>query len=333
MLNSNYLVSIIVPAYNVADYIESCLNSLKKQTYTNIEVIVINDGSIDNTEQKIDTTINGDLRFKKITQANQGLVSAINTGVNKARGDYVAFLDGDDFVGENFINNFIQNLEYPYDIVACGFYYYNPLKNEKTQFNLIDSTFNSESKRILINTLVFNNSFRLSNTFFVSRWNKLYKLSLIKQIIGIYKDYRCFYGEDTFFSLVALNYANSIKVLSKCNDYYYKLSTNPKKIDIDKELQTINYLNNLKTQFSSANLLFGNVIEALQISLIINDINTLLSSKQPKSAKKLLNSIDGKKIIKSLDFKKPNIKTIIFAILIKGSHIKLWDFLLKLKNL
>ena len=185
-IEENYLVSIIVPAYNVEKYIKSCLISLKNQSYRNIQIIVVNDGSTDNTECIIDEVINDDLRFQKINQKNQGLVSAISTGVNAAKGQYVAFVDGDDYVGKDFILNFLKNINASNDILSCGFFY-NYSSKKKTPFYLTPSAFNSDAdKTQLINTLVFNNSFKLSNTFFVSRRNKLYKLSLIKKIIKIF---------------------------------------------------------------------------------------------------------------------------------------------------
>jgi glycosyltransferase involved in cell wall biosynthesis len=88
------LVSVVVPAYNVEQYIEECLNSILAQTYRNFEVLVINDGSTDGTEEKVSAF--RDRRIILINQRNRGLAGARNTGARRACGEYVAFLDSDD---------------------------------------------------------------------------------------------------------------------------------------------------------------------------------------------------------------------------------------------
>ena len=82
------LISIIVPAYNVENYVAACLKTLIEQTYKNLEIIVINDGSTDNTLSIVNEFVSKDNRIKVITQANGGLSKTRNTGINSAKGEY-----------------------------------------------------------------------------------------------------------------------------------------------------------------------------------------------------------------------------------------------------
>lgn len=122
------LVSIIVPVYKVEQYILECLTSLKNQTYQNIEVLVIDDGS-PNEEKKIIDAFLSDSRFHYYRKENGGLSSARNFGIKKAKGKYIAFVDGDDYVDISLIEKLylaIQKENVPISI--CGFYREYPKK-------------------------------------------------------------------------------------------------------------------------------------------------------------------------------------------------------------
>ncbi len=114
------LISIIVPMYNVENYIEKCLTSLKNQTYQNFEVIVIDDGSTDLSRDIVASFLVNDSRFKYFFKDNGGLSSARNTGIKKALGEYICFVDSDDFVDEDYIE-YMYNLltKYGTKISAC----------------------------------------------------------------------------------------------------------------------------------------------------------------------------------------------------------------------
>lgn len=102
------LVSIIVPVYNVEQYLEQCLTSIVEQTYENIEVIIVNDGSPDNSQVIIDVLVQNDNRVKSIVQSNGGLSSARNTGVLNASGNFVVFIDSDDWIDKNLIKKLVS---------------------------------------------------------------------------------------------------------------------------------------------------------------------------------------------------------------------------------
>ena len=116
----SYKVSIIVPVYNVEKYLERCLNSLINQTLKEIEIICINDGSTDNSKLILEKYASDDSRIKIINQENQGLSIARNNGLKAAKGEYIGYVDSDDWISENFYELLYNNaMKYGADI-ACG---------------------------------------------------------------------------------------------------------------------------------------------------------------------------------------------------------------------
>lgn len=116
------LISIIVPVYNVEKFLNKCLDSISNQTYTNFECILINDGSTDNSFEICKIYEAQDNRFFVLTQNNSGPSIARNAGLDKAKGDYVAFVDSDDWIERNFLETQLADLiKYDGDIAICGF--------------------------------------------------------------------------------------------------------------------------------------------------------------------------------------------------------------------
>jgi glycosyltransferase involved in cell wall biosynthesis len=116
------LVSIIMPAYNVAGFIAESINSIQNQVYTNWELLVINDGSTDNTEEVVNRLAQVDARIRLHTQKNAGVSVARNKGLSLARGQYIAFLDGDDLWEKEFLSAIIAaKEEVKADMGYCGY--------------------------------------------------------------------------------------------------------------------------------------------------------------------------------------------------------------------
>ena len=116
-------ISIIVPVYNVEKYLSQCIESIINQNYKNIEIILVNDGSTDKSGDICDSYSLKDNRIKVIHKKNEGVSIARNTGLKVATGEYIAFVDGDDFVHEYIYTkliNIINNSKY--DLVMCRFY-------------------------------------------------------------------------------------------------------------------------------------------------------------------------------------------------------------------
>ena len=121
-------ISIIIPAYNAAKYIKRCVMSLKNQTYKNIEIIVINDGSTDNTLDIIN-----DLDIIVIDKENGGVSSARNMGLDRCTGDYIIFVDADDYVEKNYLEDIVNVInEYNYDIIETPLLFEANIKNSQS---------------------------------------------------------------------------------------------------------------------------------------------------------------------------------------------------------
>lgn len=116
------LISIIVPVYNVEKYLEHCLNSIINQTYKNLEIILVNDGSTDNSLEICESFKQKDSRIKIITKGNGGLSSARNEGLKIAKGNYISFVDSDDWIDADFIKALYNNLiSTDSDMSTCEF--------------------------------------------------------------------------------------------------------------------------------------------------------------------------------------------------------------------
>ncbi len=121
-MKNSPLVSIIVPVYNIENYVRRCLDSLLRQKYKNIEIVVVDDGSTDASGEICDNYAKDDARIKVWHKKNGGLSSARNYGIRKARGDYVCLVDGDDYVKEDFVWLMAERMkEKNADIVVCGY--------------------------------------------------------------------------------------------------------------------------------------------------------------------------------------------------------------------
>ena len=99
------MISVIVPVYNVEEYLEECLDSIQHQTYTDIEVILVNDGSRDDSQAICERYCHQDPRFHLINQENQGQSAARNNGVAASRGELITFVDSDDVVSAKYLEN------------------------------------------------------------------------------------------------------------------------------------------------------------------------------------------------------------------------------------
>lgn len=117
-------VSIIIPVYNNEAYVKKCIASVRRQTFTDFEAIIVNDGSTDKSRNIVEPLIKNDKRFQLINQENQGVAAARNQGVKIAQGKYLTFIDGDDYIGENYIKNLYETAERSQaQMVICGFCY------------------------------------------------------------------------------------------------------------------------------------------------------------------------------------------------------------------
>lgn len=205
----NYKISVIIPAYNVSLYIKKCIDSIIKQTYKNIEIIVVNDGSTDNTGKILDELSFSDKRIKVIHQKNSGVSSARNAGLNIATGDFVTFVDGDDYLANDFVDYMIEIEKQTRADLCLSINSYTK-KEEKQNKNLYIKKLSSEEGTILL----------ISPEVIVGCWNKIYRKSLVDQY-NIKFNNDLFYGEGLNFITKVSQLANCVGVGNK-KVYYYR---------------------------------------------------------------------------------------------------------------
>ena len=149
---TNPKISIIVPIFNVDKYLDDCLNSISNQLYENIEVLLINDGSTDNSEIIADKFIKQDKRFTLHNKQNEGTSSARNFGLDRITGSFVCFIDADDYVSNNFVTDFISIFTTTSaDVVVCG--RYNDYNGHFTGVFTSENISNWTGKEALINMM------------------------------------------------------------------------------------------------------------------------------------------------------------------------------------
>lgn len=169
------LISIIVPVYKVEKYIEKCIQTIRKQTFKNLEIILVDDGSPDQCPEICDYYAKKDSRIKVIHKKNGGLSEARNSGLEVMTGEYVAFIDSDDYISSNYIFDLYKTIrEEKADIVSCNYYQldesHHKLKYRKKITNSPQKKFNNIDA---IKDILLTNSIND-----VITCNKLYKSDL-----------------------------------------------------------------------------------------------------------------------------------------------------------
>ena len=204
-------ITVIVPVYNVENYLEKCLDSLINQTYKNLEIIVINDGSTDNSGEICQEYAQKDNRIVYIEKENGGLSDARNVGLDKMTGSYVTFIDSDDWVELDYVEILYKKIiEYQADISVGNYYSYN--EDEKTYYFHIYG--DSYYEKVYDNISIFENLYEsqeMKSFALISAWGKLYKAKLF--------DYLRFdkgkLGEDGYFNQKMYLSVNKVVYLNK----------------------------------------------------------------------------------------------------------------------
>lgn len=212
------LISVILPIYKVEKYLHRCVDSILSQTYENIEVILVDDGSPDNCPKICDDYAAKDVRVKVVHQKNGGVSAARNTGIRVASGEFVAFVDPDDYVSEDFLQ-FMYDLmsQYDADIVSCGAVDVYP--SGKTAFHAPDTDVHVMDSRQALERMCYNDG------FYITLWDKLYKKKLFDGVDFIEgKLY-----EDTGTTYKLVDRANRIVACCRVK-YYYVISPNSSSI-------------------------------------------------------------------------------------------------------
>jgi glycosyltransferase involved in cell wall biosynthesis len=210
----NPLISIIIPVYNSERYLVKCLESVKNQSYKNLQIILVNDGSSDNSGNICDEYARQDDRFIVIHKENGGVSSARNRGLNIAEGKYIGFIDSDDYVEHNMISNLLNlNYEKKADILMCGCLKEYKGGKVKSNTNKIETSIQIYDSVGALNKLLDKNEFH----GYVC--NKLFSRELIKGKEPILFDESIHVCEDMVFCCNAFLKAKCI--LYDSTKYYH----------------------------------------------------------------------------------------------------------------
>lgn len=227
------LVSIVVPVYNVHEYLERCLDSICSQTLNDIEIILVNDGSIDNCGEICNTYARKDRRIKVIHKSNGGLSSARNAGLDISTGDYVGFIDADDWIEETMFYDMYKNAEInKSDLVVCNYQSVFSNRNVEPSKTDIKDELTINLKEISYSRYILDYYLRFKHGYCV--WNKLYKRDIIEKYNLRFQPNNEIYAEDVLFNLYYLCHINRISTVPKVLVNYFQregsLSSFPKNV-------------------------------------------------------------------------------------------------------
>lgn len=203
-------ISIIVPVYNSSKYLEKCFDSIKNQTYTDFEVIVINDGSTDCSGEICDKYAELDNRFKIIHKENGGVSKARNIGIDNAHGEYITFIDSDDWIDIDYLQKFIVAVDPNCDLIVSGITNEYPDMTTSMlsiQSNFFASTNAKQLHNLIKSRLVFGPYNKLFNSYIIKANNILFPIDIS-------------YGEDRIFNYHYIKYVNNIITITY-NGYHY----------------------------------------------------------------------------------------------------------------
>lgn len=201
------LVSVIIPVYNVFSYLSQCVDSVISQTYQTIEIILVDDGSTDESGKICDDYARKDKRISVIHQKNGGLSAARNTGIKNANGKYIFFVDSDDCIAKDTIEKMVSNQKVNNaDVVICNFKYMNSNDNAKTESNLLRKSYTNWDTHTF-----WNYYFQSQYSFiFTIACNKLYKRRLLDNLrfpVGKLNE-DDYFANSLFFKKLKINYIN-----------------------------------------------------------------------------------------------------------------------------
>lgn len=220
-------ISIVVPVYNASAYIGKCIDSILAQTYTDFELLLINDGSSDNSLDVLEGYAKKDKRIVVINQKNMGVAATRNKGIKISRGEYITFIDNDDYIDSDYLEKFLDNTKDSPDVVIGGYRRTSSDDRELYKFTIRDSewskyTFITPWGRIIRRKFLLDNnicffSYPLGEDIYFNL--KIYSLS--KNIVTIsYIGYNWFYNEDSVSNTLHRSFNDKIDIIYFLNKIY-----------------------------------------------------------------------------------------------------------------
>lgn len=220
-VNKKDLISIVVPVYNAENTLERCVNSICKQTYDNIEIILVNDGSADNSLKICNKLAQKDKRIRVISQSNAGVSAARNLGIEAAQGAYIGFVDSDDWIDSDMYSSMYKSMqENNAELVLCNYIQvYGEKHIKKDEFIRI-----KEDTKLLKEEVLSNILSRQDNNIIGTCWRLLVSKELLTKN-NIQFDVGIRMSEDMMFVIKCVDAASKIS-LDRRQLYYYCMNQN-----------------------------------------------------------------------------------------------------------
>lgn len=303
---SNIKVSIIVPVYNVEKYLERCLNSLINQTLKDIEIIIVNDGTLDNSLDICNKFALKDKRIKIYSKENEGLGLTRNYGIQFATGKYIAFVDSDDFVDISFYEKLYNSAEENKCDVCFGEYILNMPDNSKKNIKSgkLDFGLTTIKARELLLCMLNVQDLKY-HKIGMSVWRAIYQRDLIKKNNICFLSEREYISEDICFNFEVLERAKKVSIVQGVYYYYcynsVSLSHSYRKDRLDKTKKLINKLKELSNYFNESDIIEKGLND-LFISYIHGILYQEVKNKNPLMLKykNIKNILDDKDVISCL---------------------------------
>ncbi|HAR1533279.1 TPA: glycosyltransferase family 2 protein, partial [Enterococcus faecium] len=228
-MNSSDLISVIIPVYNVEKYVGSCLESVCNQTYKNLDIIIVDDGSKDSSNKICEDYALKDSRIRIIHKNNAGLGLARNTGLEHVKGKYVAFIDSDDFVAANYIEAMLNGIKRSNaDTCYAGYYEYyddNNIISKPARYDSTIFTNNAIIEKVLLGMIGTEPSYKVDFILPMSVWHALYSSEIIQQHNIKFPSERDYISEDIIFHISYLQHSKITSFIKDCI-YYYRCNNN-----------------------------------------------------------------------------------------------------------
>lgn len=218
-------ISIIVPIYNIDRYLKICLDSILNQSYTELEIILIDDGSTDHSSTICDRYASKDHRIIVLHKENEGLVKARKDGMSIATGDYILYVDGDDWIEADMVEKlYLAIIDKQVDVAMCGRYEDTGSTCRKVCHGIQKGKYDEYAlmQQVYPNMIVNNDFFEWG--IFPGVWDKLFKRERL-ELLQLQVDNRITMGEDALCTYPYLLNANSIYILDECLYHYRQTPT------------------------------------------------------------------------------------------------------------
>ncbi len=218
------MISVVVPVYNIKEYLPECVDSILSQTFSDLEIILVDDGSTDGCAEICDAYAQKDQRIKAVHKANGGLVSARKAGLREARGQYIGYVDGDDWIEPDMYGRMYRRMqEQDVDVVMCGRYEDTGTARKEVYHGVEEGRYGkTEMLRFIYPRMVAGEAF-FEWGIFPGVWDKLFKRECLEPF-QLAVDERLMMGEDAACAWPCLLNADSIYVMHECL-YHYRQTT------------------------------------------------------------------------------------------------------------